>query len=504
MKSPRRIPPHNICTSWGGFMPQNVILAKLTIQARENFVPSATGLVRGIAIQEGFGDKEAARLELVAEEACVNVIRHALEGNTQATFDVIVEKRPGQFVLAIEDQGLPFDWRQWERAEGGGIGRKLMQAFTDEIRFLNLGHRGKRLEFIRNFIPSGLGDMAGETPAEDGAPAPFPDDMTIEIRTMNPDEGAPLARCMYRCYGYSYAEQVYYPEKVREIIGSGRQTSLVAVTPDGEFVGHLALMKERLEDMVAEIGQAVVDPRCRGRRIFEKMKRRFIDSSREAGLYGLYSEAVTIHPYTQKGNHALGATETGLMLGYTPRSFMFRSIEEKQSQRLTTALFYLRTNPEPERSVFPPLHHAGMIRAIYEYGGFRRTIEPPPGEPDAPDEAGVVDVKVNADCGRAVMRIRRYGTETAGVIKARLREICLAKVDCIYLDMPLSDPGTARACAAMEMLGFFFSGIIPEVMESGDVLRLQYLNNTAIDPALVVLVSDFAKNLMGYIQAQRA
>ena len=52
---------------------------------------------------------------------------------------------------------------------------------------------------------------------------------------MRPDEGAALARCFYRVYGYSYGEFLYYPEKVRELLESGLQTSLAAVTPAGEI-----------------------------------------------------------------------------------------------------------------------------------------------------------------------------------------------------------------------------------------------------------------------------
>lgn len=49
------------------------------------------------------------------------------------------------------------------------------------------------------------------------------------------------------------------------------------------------------------------------------------------------------------------------------------------------------------------------------------------------------------------------------------------------------------------MLGFFFSGVIPEMFD-GDFLRLRYLNNVRIDPAKVVLATEFGKELFDYIQ----
>jgi len=79
-----------------------------------------------------------------------------------------------------------------------------------------------------------------------------------------------------------------------------------------------------------------------------------------------------------------------------------------------------------------------------------------------------------------------------------LRELCLRRVDCIYLDLPLSNPATQRSCANLEMLGFSFGGIIPELYD-GDVLRLQYLNNVEVNPETIQVASDFGKELLDYV-----
>ena len=50
----------------------------------------------------------------------------------------------------------------------------------------------------------------------------------------------------------------------------------------------------------------------------------------------------------------------------------------------------------------------------------------------------------------------------------------------------------------MEMLGFFFAGIIPEMFD-GDALRLQYLNNVDIDLEKAQITSDFGKELLAYV-----
>jgi len=50
----------------------------------------------------------------------------------------------------------------------------------------------------------------------------------------------------------------------------------------------------------------------------------------------------------------------------------------------------------------------------------------------------------------------------------------------------------------MEMLGFFFGGVLPELY-NGDLLRLQYVNNAEIELENVQLVFDFSKELFQYV-----
>jgi hypothetical protein len=71
-------------------------------------------------------------------------------------------------------------------------------------------------------------------------------------------------------------------------------------------------------------------------------------------------------------------------------------------------------------------------------------------------------------------------------------------MESIYLDLPLSNPAIQRYCASMEMLGFFFGGILPE-LHDGDVLRLQYYNNAQLEMENVKIAFDFSKELFQYV-----
>src|SRR3712207_5208192 len=273
--------------------------------------------------------------------------------------------------------------------------------------------------------------------------------------------------------------------------------SCVAVD-DGEIVGHLALTLERPDAQVAEAGQAVVDPRYRGHHLFPKMKTFLADRAREDGIYGLNSEATAVHPYSQKGNLHLGARETGYLLGYIPASVSYKEIgDERAGRRGSVALMYLRTNIEPERKVYPPIPYEGVVRRVVEHNGLRRRLaEPEPPELSSPRRS----VNVRRNHTGAFLRGAEPGLDLTGVVRTRLRELCVHRVDGVYVDLPLSHPATQSV--RLDELGFIFGCVVPEgAGGGGDVLRLQYLNN--VEPGDVSTASPFGEELLSLIFDQR-
>jgi anti-sigma regulatory factor (Ser/Thr protein kinase)/GNAT superfamily N-acetyltransferase len=482
-------------------------VARITLAAKTEFLSAVASFVREISMKLGLAGDDIGRLELVVEEACMNVIEHAFDPGEQGAFDVVILRKPGQVVVAVEDRGLPFDFRKFDADQESGLGVMLMKAFADEIYFLNLGRHGKRVELVKNlpykdveaYISEEEKDRALELP-------PVPKDVAITVRLMVPDDSVGLARCVYRCYGYTYANgDVYFPDRVRELLQSGLLISHIVLGPDNEIIGHIAIRKEQPDAVIGERGQAVVDPRYRGHGLLKKMLSASAAHAGELGMYGTYSEGVTVHTYSQQGAISMGARETGVLLGFTPATMSFKKIEDKdRQQRQAAVLFYNRLNEEPQRDVYPPFHHQSIIRRIYETNKFRRNIINPLDvkEPADIPPNSQVDVKVQTDASRAFMLVKQYGADLEELVKFRLRELCLRRVDCIYIDLPLSHPATPRFCASLEMLGFSFSGVIPEMSE-GDVLRLQYLNNVDVDPGTIQVASEFGKELLDYVLKAR-
>jgi hypothetical protein len=160
----------------------------------------------------------------------------------------------------------------------------------------------------------------------------------------------------------------------------------------------------------------------------------------------------------------------------------------------------MRVQDEPEREIFPPVAYLEEIGLVVEHNGLRRVV----GEyPEPAPEHSRISVEVRQDHNLAFARVERPGSDLTEVVHRHLRNLSLHRVDCVYIDLPLSYPATPGAAAGLEDLGLFFGGIIPEAHSAGgDVLRLQYLNNVEVRPDDVSTASDFGEELLGLIFGQ--
>jgi hypothetical protein len=475
-------------------------IARVTLLADAGYLPPVIDFVKQMTFRLGLGDVEP--VDRAVELVCMNVIQHAFGPEEGGSFDVEVQRRPGLVVVAVEDQGLPFDYKRLQDGEDRTVLEILHRSF-DETRFVNLGRRGNRVELLKHIPLTDVRDHLSEDEHRRTVEATAAhEDIPLEIRMMHPDESFELSRCVYRSYGYSYDwDYIYYPEKIRELQETGLMRSCVAVTPEGEFVGHLAITMERPGLPVGEAGQAVVDPRFRGHHLFPKMKTFMAQRAADVGMYGLYSEATAVHPYSQRGNLHLGARETGFLLGYIPASVSYKQIGEgREGRRGSVALFYMRVRDEPEREIYPPAPYLEEVRRVVEHNGLRRTIGQVPESTLQPSR---MSVEVRQDHNLAFVRVKEPGADLEELVHGHLRDLCLHRVDCIYVDLPLSHPATPGAAAGLKNLGVFFGGIIPEAHPGGgDVLRLQYLNNVEIEAGDVSTASDFGEELLGLIFRQ--
>jgi hypothetical protein len=263
--------------------------------------------------------------------------------------------------------------------------------------------------------------------------------------------------------------------------------SIVGVDPAGEVVGHLAL--DRPAASAGHAGQAVVDPRYRGHHLFTSLKRELAAWCTSAGILGMYSEATAAHPYSQAANLALGAHETGFLLGYIPSQVSYTAIKEDAAgRRQSVALFWLTTNQAPRRLAHPPRWHRDIVTKLYDHNGLDRELAPAAA---APPLAGMTNLRIieHVDHNEATVIVDRLGEDIVDSLAAAL----------VHVELSLADPETAALPQAVhDDLGVFFGGVVPE-LRGGDVLRLQWLNQVEADRSDVAVASEFGAELLAYV-----
>ena len=319
------------------------------------------------------------------------------------------------------------------------------------------------------------------------------DDAPIEIRLMRSEDCVSAAHAFFRCYGSSYeCDWSYQPDAFAERLERREMVSVVAIDEPGEVVGHLGVDLDRPDAKVGDSAHAIVDPRYRGHHLFESMKTFMAEWAKEGGMYGLVSDATAAHPYSQRGNLALGAHETGFLLGSIRAGVDYKAIVPgDEGHRLTTATFYLRTNDEPDRTSHAPETIHPFLERVYAHGSFRREIVADHPVPNGETRLTETDW---TDDDEVLLTATHVGPDLHEVLASRLESATARDAAVIYLDLPLAEPATASIDVAD--LGFFYGSVMPELRDDGDVLRLQLLHG--VDPHVgeIATASDFGRTLL--------
>jgi anti-sigma regulatory factor (Ser/Thr protein kinase)/GNAT superfamily N-acetyltransferase len=485
-------------------------LGSLRISNTSALIPAALAYADEIAALAGFLADDRKKMRLALEEACLNVIEHSFGQDEEGEFDIRFQQNLNRLEVHLHDMGLPYnpdDIPKYNPAADlhaqdlGGLGTHLIRKIVDEYQYNNLGVRGKEMVLIKYFntpelVPDRVVPNEPEVvePPKTGLHA---EQIEFQIRRMKPEEAVEVCRCVYDCYGYSYAnENIYFPERVAAMNHDGRLLSSVAVTQDGDMGGHFALIY--YDNLPAEIGIAVTKKKFRGHGFARQLGEFLEEEALKQGLRGLQVKEVTAHPYTQKFCIKLGYNDCGLLLAHSPKSLSFKGIADTLKQRNSDVLgFKYLTTPLP-REIYAPLHHRSMIAHLYSNIGDQVTSILS-SDPKPAGEQCSIEVKVHNLRSMAEIFVAESGPDTMLALRTEMRKVFMDEIQVIELYLSLADPMTPQYVPQLENLGFVFTGILPETSQ-GDSIILQYFNGVHIDYDQIVLVTDVAKQLLEYVR----
>ncbi len=301
----------------------------------------------------------------------------------------------------------------------------------------------------------------------------------LVIREMTSEDVPGLIRCIYRCYGYSYPDDlVYKPSVLRRLLRTGLMHSIVAVDAEGNVIGHCSLSFAHPSDHVAEAGHLVVDPRYRGHQLAQRMGKARNEVAAALGLPGLWSECVTNHVASQRNLITFGGIETGLLIGAGPSDVVMSGLANKNDGRRTLMPYYVPIDVSGHEINHVSAEHLEVFEMLAERIGVERAwsseMRPLEGKTSL-----TVDVSLVA--GVAYVRLERLGHDLLDVVGDELDSLVGYELGAVQIDIRLADTAAGSAVMALEQHGFCWAAWLPNEQLGSDVLRLQRVGEHLTD-----------------------
>lgn len=301
-------------------------------------------------------------------------------------------------------------------------------------------------------------------------------------------------------YGTSYADRgVYSAGYLTARMLKGELVSIVAVTRDGHVIGHCALMKGDDRARIARAALSVVSPAFRNAGCVSRMLTAAIQEARkDRHLWGIASQSLTHHVFSQKAGQKSGFKRIGLQVGVVSDRRMYDGKYPAPGRRQSAVIGYLSLRDGMKTTLYPPEHHRDFIAMLFKEAGLNRSLLSPEIRNDrAYTGRALVKVRmITHDVAR--ITIDRYGAAVSRCVEEVLQDLKTRDIRYISMELPLRSPFTATACSGFEQLGFFIAGITPH-SSIGDALVLQYINNAYVDYDDILVASETLAEIKEYV-----
>jgi serine/threonine-protein kinase RsbW len=485
---------------------EGVMIAGTKIGASLNRLPYVRSLAKYIAELLFFDDFESSKLINIVDEACANSIEHGFEFKEQEylhlSFVILSDNR---LAVVVDDKGIPFDTEKAETGGMDGLGIRLMRAFSEEVHFLNLGRRGKRVVMILPlpehsteafFSQMMKSDDKGESAV----------DIQYVIETVTGEQADEISRCAYRAYGYEYFDDLMYrPTELKNLLDVGRTISAGAFNKKREMIGHMSVSMEEPDAKTGTLDHMIIVPSLNSANMASKLTTYLIEECREKRMSGLLVNMTASHPYEQVVYNSLGARMTGIMLGHFPSDH--ERIDSSgdfswKSRRQSSVAAYLKLDDGEHQQVFLPQKYTDLLQSIYAGLDLNRELVPASGldDPVLPSISNVA-ADVARSLGVATIKVLEIGDDIADIIEGQLDEFNKEPIAAVYVDLPLTNPAISSIVDRLEMYQFCFSCLIPED-RYGDILRLQIIK-THIDVGNIHIEDNAGKAVLRRIEEER-
>lgn len=306
-----------------------------------------------------------------------------------------------------------------------------------------------------------------------------------------------LSSCIRNVYGETYPIPDFYdPSYIRDSIEARKLYSVVAINKEGQIVGNLSTILEKVGDFTADGSALMVSREYRGQGILWKLGEKMAETYQDQGIAGLHLYALALHDIVQNQSQNAGAVVTGILPGYFSRKVKASGYEYPDA-RIGSVTLYMPLAPLPKRASYIPDVYSGVLSDTYVRLGLDRDLIAADEKPFLPAKTSYfIDSKAANKHLRVV--IKRIGMDLIDVVRQHLPKLAPPEYEVVYLDLPLSDPAVGYAVENVRQLRFFYGALMIERCGS-DWLRLQRYDRHLVAPEAMKIASEVGANLLSFI-----
>lgn len=121
-------------------------LFQLQLPAESQNLNLIRKFILGIAKSMGFSEQDIFQIEIIVDEACNNVIKHAYKNTSlpEEIIQITVKRNPENIEIMVVDRGIGFDpnaikspniGEHGKKLQPGGWGLHLIRTLSDELYF---------------------------------------------------------------------------------------------------------------------------------------------------------------------------------------------------------------------------------------------------------------------------------------------------------------------------------------------------------------------------------
>ncbi len=300
------------------------------------------------------------------------------------------------------------------------------------------------------------------------------------IRTLDETNAPKVCELYRKIYQEAFPfPEVYDPALLLENTRKYKKTHLLAFQEE-ELLGQVILTPAPWNPELFEVAGFMIAPEARDKNVVRPLARALRkEIFPSLSWKARYSESVTAHVISQKGDILLGNTHTALALNLLPSELFLHDPRLRSSSRGSCILSFGEAGSPPERTVLPP-QYTSQLRELAE-NLLPRTFQEDSSSLEA--ESSLQAFPFPA-ASAIYLSASRLGKDFDQRLNLLLEEH--QNHEALMLQLPLQR-GIAQAVEFARTKGFSLGGFLPHWFTSGDGMLLQRIKSEPLWEEIQVL-----------------